>query len=223
MSSWLKKAEPVTLEQSSTVPYVILEDGVRLCFDNLFSEQSDSSDHHIKFTAGKNMLTRQSTNYWRFLEFPVIVPFSEIVRLDNCIVNGKLIKQSSGSIRGSKTVSITLLDYLTESSSIDEYIDTVDEYDHNFVLVGEDLDSDAHLVQDVAELITHEDWFKTVVTIADRVARPGPRRFCWTRRLPELSVVCRGFKSSNDMEDFTNILEWIGVSDYDCQWSDDLF
>jgi hypothetical protein len=72
----------------------------------------------------------------------------------------------------------------------------------------------------MAELIYHENWLKTAVTIADKVCKPGPRRYCWTRNAPELKIVCRGFRDSDDMEQLSSSLEWIGLSDFECQFSD---
>jgi len=221
--SWLKKSEPVALEQASSIPYVILEDGVRLCFDNLYGSNADQSEHYIKFTMSPTVLTRQSTNYWRIKAFPVVIPFSHIARLDNCIINGKLIRQAANHSQSSKIISVTSSEHLTQlletENGIEEFVDTLDEYDHNFVLVGEELEPEIRIIQDVADFITHEDWTKTAVTICDRIAKPGPRRYCWTKNLPDLTIACRGLASSDDMDEFTTAIEFIGVDRFDCQWS----
>ena len=77
MSSWLKRQQPTKLYQSSDIPYVILEDGVYLCYDNCYGGQEDRADHNISFYAHPNSLRRLNTYFYRFNSFPMTIPFWE--------------------------------------------------------------------------------------------------------------------------------------------------
>jgi hypothetical protein len=221
--SWLKRLEPIVIEQASTLPYVILEDGVRLGFHNLFMEKADKTDHFIRFKVNRNELSRKSTNYWRLAQFPVVVPFENVLELDDCIIEGKVIKQAHVSESSEpKNISITLSGYFHEMDDhcFQEFVEEIDDYDHNFILAGEDLDAEVRLLADDATIIPHTNWNMTAVSVADSVSESAARKYCWTRSLPELVIYGRGFESNDDMENFTRSLEWIGVTDYSCTWGD---
>lgn len=219
--SWLKRIEPVTLQQTSDLPYVILEDGVRLCFHNLFSEDVDHADHFIKFTSPKTKVERKSTNYWRLRKFPQIIPFEDILQLDHCIIEGKIIKHAQDASSDQKTISVTLPPFFARTDrGLEEFVEDVDENELNFLIVGENPIPEAHLLEDAAIIIRHSNWYKTAVYIADNVIAQSHRKYCWTRTAPELIINCRGFNSASQMEKFTRALEYIGITEYSCNWHD---
>ena len=95
--SWLKRQQPVQLYQSSDLPYVILEDGVHLFCDNCFGTQPDNEDFNLSFYAEASQLKRINTYFYRLASFPFIVPFEEVIFLNDAIIEGKTIKHFASS------------------------------------------------------------------------------------------------------------------------------
>ena len=91
--SWLKTISPMVLHQGSDLPYAILEDGVHLCYGNLYYDHDpDKTDYFISFRTTRNSMIQQSSNYYRFKQFPKVIPFSDIIRLNDSIIDGRLLK-----------------------------------------------------------------------------------------------------------------------------------
>lgn len=222
--SWLKRIQPVTLYQSSDLPYVICEDGVRLCHTNMFSESQDKESHFISFTANRHELMRQSTYYHRFLEFPVTIPFEHVVACDDAIIEGRVIKFAAAVSDDLKNITVVKSECISEldDDQWQDLIDVIDESDNGFLLVGEDLPPQARLLDDMVTTIYHNgDWGRTCVGIADAVAPFSQRKYCWTKSLPELQITCYGLESNEDMSAIQDAFSYMGVPNFSVSWEEE--
>ncbi len=217
--NWLNRIEPITLEQSSDVPFVVLEDGVRLCFDNMYYESSDHVDHHIRFTAHKPDLVRRSANCWRFKDFPVTIPFKDVVTLDDVVIDGKVLKMASDRPADPKSILVVRSKSLNdmEEEEIQEITDSIDDYDYAFLLTGSELDTYDRLLADTMEIIHHRGWHYSCVAMADRICNKH-RKYCWTKTAPELHITVFGLEHSDDLEYVSNCFDDIGISEKEVIW-----
>jgi hypothetical protein len=218
--SWLKRHDAIILSQSSEIPYVILENGVFLCFDNLYGTDAYDSEHSIKFIAYPNDISRQSTNYFKLKQFPKIIPFEEILSLDNIITNGKLLKIAQDLPDDSKSVLVAKSKYTRRlnENKLQDFIDMLDEYDKTFLLVGDEIDEQSRILEDDMTLIHHRGWYPTSVSIAHHVCGLSSRKWCWTKSLPELDIVTLGLKDSQEMRRADECLSNIGVTNKEIIW-----
>ena len=217
--NWLHKIEPVTLAQSSDVPFVVLEDGVRLCYDNMYYESSDRSDHYIEFTAHKQDLVRRSANCWRFKEFPVTIPFKDVHFLDDVIAEGRVIKIASENLSDPQSVIVVRSKMLNQSEDeeFQEIVDSIENYDHAFLLTGNELEPVDRLMADSMEIIHHRGWHHSCVAMSDKICTK-PRKYCWTKALPELSITVYGLEHADDLETISACFDDIGVYEKEVIW-----
>lgn len=213
--SWLKRIQPITLSQSSDVPYVITEDGVKLCFTNMYTESEERDDHFIRFNVNRHDLRRQSATFYKFLEFPVTIPFEAIIACDETIIEGKVIKHASKSSSDSSDIVIVKSDCVDDMDDdrFQDLVDVIDSLDHAFLLVGEEISPQSRLLDDLVTTVYHEgDWGRTCVAIVDHVTPGKQRKYCWTQRTPALNVQCYGLDDSDEMAEIHDILSFIGVT-----------
>jgi hypothetical protein len=217
--SWLKRIEPLILHQGSDIPYVVLDGGVLLCFDNYYFESADTNDYNISLSVHKSKIKRGSTNYFVFKEFPVIVPFDNVIALDDTIIEGRIIRRSSATQETSNIVLIKDC-YLSnlDNEQFQEFIQTIDDYDAAFLLVGENIEPEARLLADFVHTIRHQEWPRTCVAMAHHVCQSKFRKYCWTSAVPELSIACYGFDGIDDLDEFKTGLEQIGISSFCATW-----
>jgi len=218
--NWLRKIEPAILEQSSDVPYVILADGVHLCFDNLYYETADKTEHHIRFTAHKQDLIRRSANCFRFKQFPVVLPFKDVLSLDDSIVNGRIIKTASEPPTESKEIIVIrskVLEQL-EEEEFQEVVDSVDKYDAAFLLTGNNIGPYDRLLEDSVQMIQHRGWHHSCTAIAHHLCDGTHRKYCWTYRLPGISMKMYGIHNADDLDRIASCFEDIGITDKEIIW-----
>lgn len=221
--SWLNQIKPVVLHQSSELPYVILEDGVRLCFSNFYAMEGSPQDRFVlEFNANKAMLERQSATYYKFRHFPVIIPFADIVKLNTTIIHGKIIR--SASYKRSKHLSVALMksEYVDglDSYAFDNLTETLRNYDKTMLLTSDRLGESSHLLMDdVSPVYNAGDWGRVAVAIADVTCPLPSRKFCWTKACPDMSISCFGFEPDN-ISDLNDHIVDIGIRSFDLHWSD---
>ena len=219
---WLKQIIPVTLYQSSNIPYVILEDGVKLCFDNIYYIDPISKDqeHYIQFKSHKNDIIKQSTVNFRLKHFPTTIPFADIVSLDDTIIDGRTIKTSNFDKGQAQKIAVVPSVFLKElkENKFQNVIESIKYNDRNFLLVKGDIDSLDRLLEDESELIQHFGWHRTCVSIADRLCNQKTRKYCWTKHLPELSISIYGIKSNEETEFISKCFDDIGIVDKEIIW-----
>jgi hypothetical protein len=219
--SWLKRQQPIELYQGSDLPYVILQDGVHLCYDNCYGINPDSSDHNISFSVEPSLLKRINTYFYRFESFPATLPFSNVIRLDDAIAEGRIIERAKHlgeSSSESKCIAIIKSSYIRHAD-VSNLNDTLDEFDTSFILVEENVDPQARLFEDISSFIHHQGWPRTLVTIADRICEQYIRKYCWTQLLPDLTVSIYGIEDSDELAEINDTLNLIGVN-ASVNWAD---
>ncbi len=218
--SWLKRIEPIVLEQSSDIPYVVLENGVFLCASNFFVEEADELDHFLKLKASKNDLLRKSTNCCVFRKFPKLIPFEDIIALDDVVAEGRVIKIASTQLESPKNIVVARSECLHEmdDTHFQEFMERVDDYDHKFLLVGDEISSQDRILQGIMSFITHGNWYKTSIAMLDNIYKTSYRKYCWTRLLPELKMTLYGLRDTEEAEEITSCLESIGVTENEITW-----
>lgn len=205
---WVHHIEPLTLSQESDIPYVIHRDGVLLCFDNMYrlgqSEKSD--DFFITFKTSYQVVMRQSTNYYRFYDFPVLIPFEDIICVNETIIDGKLVKLASEKQSESANITMVKESYVIKLSD-DELQGLAEDIESfkSFILVGDEIDTNVRLLSNFAETIHHTDWGRTCVTVADRLCDSPSRKYCWTKAVPTLEIITYGLRPEKDIEKLYNM------------------
>ena len=217
--SWLKRIEPTVISQASEVPYVVLEDGVYLCFDNLYGTNSDQTDYYIKFKVAKNDLSQQSTNYFYLKSFPYLVPFEDVIILDDAIAEGRIIKSASQTEK-SRSILVAKSSYLHnfEDGEFQEFVETIDEFDNAFLLTGEEIEPQDRLLQEIMHVTPHSDWYKTCVSILNQSIPHKNRKYCWTK-LSGLHLTMYGSEDGDECRQISDCLDHIGISEKEIIWA----
>ncbi len=216
---WLKKQQPTTLYQASDLPYVILEDGVRLCYDNFYFDCNQEGDHKISFSISPTSLKRINTYCYKINSFPATVEFPDVVFLNDAIIRGKTIKHATLKRDETQSVIIVKSEHITRNSDSDlsEINELLDEHDHSFMLVGETIDPVVRLFEGVSTILHHQNWPRTLVSIANQISDSPDRKYCWTRSLPDLSLSCYGL-DYDEISTINESLAHIGIDDISVQW-----
>ncbi len=219
--AWLKKQQPIQLYQASELPYVILEDSVKLCFDNCYGTKVDNNEQHmIHFRTSATNLRRINTYFYRFSNFPCTISMSDVISLDDAVIEGRTIKHVIASMSESKTVAVVRSSYI-RSISDPELIklnDSLDEFDSRFVLVGDNIDPQVRLFEGMADIIHHHDWYRTAVSIADKMAEKSDRKYCWTHSVPDLDISCFGMRDADELQEIRTAFDTIGIPDISVDW-----
>ncbi len=219
--SWLKRIEPVVLRQSSDIPYIVLDDGILLCFNNYYGEKVDEGDYFISLYASKNKLKRASTNYYSFKQFPTEIAFCDIIELDNnTIIEGRIIKSAAEVVGDPKGIAVVKMSYVRrlKDDEFQEFVDGIDNYHKTFLLIGENIDPQARLLSDITHMIPHQNWIRTSTIIAHNTCDRLDRKYCWSKSIPEITIACYGFQDTDEMDSFVKALELIGVPNFCTTW-----
>jgi len=220
--SWLKRQQPIELYQSSELPYVILEDGVHLCYDNCFGNRPGNEDFNLKFRVEAGRLKRINTYFYRFSTFPYVIPFHEVISLNDAVIEGKTIKHYASSEGESQNVAIMKSEYIRNyaGSDLSDISDVLEDYDKSFILVDEGIDPQVRLFEEFATILPHQEWTRTFVSIAHQVAERPERKYCWTKSVPDVNLSVYGISSSDELKDIHNSVEQIGITDFSIRWED---
>jgi hypothetical protein len=218
MSVWFRKIEPVLLHQSSDVPYVVTNDGVRLCFDNYYGLQEDRfGEHVLSFKMPRRAIRRRSTKHFRLHSFPVTIPFSDVVKLDRAAKDGALILQDKSFTGPWRRISLFSAEYLLKKHrDIEKAATRLARLRHCYVTYGHELPSQLHAVAETTPIISHYDWVKTLLTIADSVVQTDYRGPNWVKCAGRFDIVAYGFKSG--LEEAKRAISDIGIEDATFTW-----
>jgi len=218
--SWLKRVGPVILEQSSELPYVVLENGVFLCANNLFYEKTDHSEYFIKLRVPKKDILRKSTNCCAFNKFPITIPFDSILQLDDTVADGRIIK-NSGRIEAPKKILVAKADIIHEMDDQDfqSFVEIIDDYDKSFLLVYSEINLQDRLMTDMMKIVMHDNWYKTCVTIAHGACKNNLRKYCWTKTIPDISITLHGLANTEEAEEISNCFESLGITEKEMIWA----
>lgn len=220
MSLWLKRQQPIKLYQSSDLPYVILEDGIHLCYDNCYGTNQDNSDFNICFQTQANNLKRINTYFYKFNAFPTIINFEQVISLDDTIIEGKTIKHFASSDQDTKQVVIMKSDYIRscDGDDLSNINDLLEEYDHRFILVGDIIDPQVRLFDGIAEIIPHQQWTRTFVAIAHALADQPERKYRWIHSIPEVNLSCYGIEDPDELREINAAKDAVGLADMCLRW-----
>lgn len=210
--SWLQKTEPITLYQSSPIPYVVL-DHVYLCFSNSFSESKPNvkEDYQIEFQTSRSALKRQSATYYQFCDFPVQIPLKNITIKTNEIHD----IEKNTSDKKISMISSTYVDRLSnkKSQSLLSFLEK--RFDSIFILVQDEIGENSRLFEEVCSPILHNntDWGRTCISILDEICPFKFRGKNWTKHsLSSLDITCFGLEDVDYLDQINDIFNHVGVS-----------
>lgn len=218
--SWLTKTNKFVLHQGSDIPYVILSAGVRLCFDNFYQSSYEHNQYNISFAADKKNMTRQSTNYFRFKEFPITIPFADITKLNG---SAPVLEKTSAVSEDTKSVILINDGYLKRlpDQQIEDLSELAEEFDSAFLLTGSRVSQKSRLL-DIPHVYhpNKEQWSRTCVRVAHEMGQGEQRGYCWTHVVPSLSIACFGLNDRDDMEMLQKSLDDIEIQNHSVSWED---
>lgn len=220
MSLWLKRQQPIKLYQSSDLPYVILEDGVHLCYSNCYGTHKDNSEFNICFESKVSSLKRINTYFYKFNSFPVVMPFEQIISLDETVIEGKTIKHIASSDNETKRVVLMKSEYIRSYAGDDlsDINDLLEEYDHSFILVGDSIDPQVRLFDGIADIIHHQQWTRTFVSMAHKIADRPERKYCWMHSLPDINLSCFGIEGPDELLEVNSAKDAVGLVNMSIRW-----
>lgn len=220
--SWIKRIQPITLSQSSDLPFVVLENGLYLCFDNFYeSSKQNPRDNSmfLRFTANKHELLRRASSHYRFLKFPTIVPFECILEYDRIIVDGHVTKTEIEPSNEIKHILVISAEWFDDSTSDqrDHISDLSDQSDKTFLLINQ-LSAIKNKME-TAETIHHNnDWGRVCVSIFDKMCDRPDRGFGWTNSLPEINLSFYGLSDATEMEHIQSIIDFLDIQNCSATW-----
>lgn len=213
--SWLNKIEPITVHQSSEIPYVIKSNGVFLCFDNSYSTRRTQDKFNLAFKLSPQKTKKQSANYVSIDHFPYTVPFSDIVYLNNTILNGEIIKKAHCKPDEDIKILVCTPEHIEKLSSAqyEDFVDSMQTYNKSFILVNDNISPRVRLLDELATTIYHNnDYARTCTAIAHYASQNKTRKYRWTESVPDMDVYCFGNIETAKMSDW---FETIGVKSAD--------
>ncbi len=220
MSLWLKRQQPIQLYQSSDLPYIILEDGIHLCYDNCYGTNKDDSDFNICFETQASHLKRINTYFYKFNSFPVVIPFEQVISLDDTVIEGKTIMHFASSENDTKQVVIMKSDHIRSCANLDlsDINDLLDEFDYSFILVGDSIDPQVRLFENVTDIIHHQNWNRTLVSMAHKIIDRPERKYRWIHGLPDINLSCYGIENSDELKEINAARDAVGLYDVSIRW-----
>lgn len=222
MSIWLKKIEPITLHQSSEVPFIIKEDGILLCFSNLFSVNPENfHEFNISFQASPKQVKRQNTLYYKLNRFPNTVQLSEDVNVDKVIKCGEFqLPLSQDQCTDWKTIAIISDQYVNHmrETELRKFASELKEYNYSFVAHSKDIGPKVRFMTDYSIPMWHSNWYKTLTTVAHTVTNNKYRGYNWTKQAGLLDIKCFGFNPVENVERAKKAIMSIGIQDSAFVW-----
>jgi hypothetical protein len=183
-------------------------------------ETQPIDEHNIVMQINRNDIKRASTYYCYFLDFPVTIPFDNIIQLDNTVIDGKIIKHASIEELDEKDIAIIKADYVDnlDENEFQDFMNVVDTYDSIFIKTDDDLSTKVRLMSDFASVVQNSSWERTCIKIADTMCVKRDRKYCWTHSVPGLNISCYGLEDSDEVCKINDIFSDIGVSNYCITW-----
>jgi len=192
-----------------------------LIYDNCYRDQEDRSDYNICFCAQASSLKRINTYFYKLSTFPTTIPFSDVIALDETVIEGRLIKHTASTTSEAKEVGLIKSDYIRRisDSELTEFSDLLEQYDRNFILVGDTIDPQVRLFEGIADIIHHQDWNRTAVSVVHGVYEKPDRKYCWTYSVPELSISCYGINDAEEIKKVHDAFNMTGDQDVSVTWA----
>lgn len=213
---WVKRIEQPILSQESDIPYVIHQNGVLLCFDNMYQEgnlEFEEKTPSIVFRTNRSKMKRHSANFMKFIDFPTLVPFEDIIHLDETIINGEVVRSPSEQNSDVKSIAVVKQRFVARLSEdeLQDFTEETEEFNDSFFLIGDNINSTARAFCDLSNAILHVDWGRTCVSIANIMCQQKTRKYCWTSQVPALEITTYGLKPGHDIDNLYRTFSDIGV------------
>lgn len=221
MPSWVNQIRPVTLYQSSDIPYVVKRKGIYLCFDNFYEQKPQRSDYTIEFTTDRKLLRRKTANHYMFKKFPIYIPFRDVVKANN-IKDVDKITNLIPANKDAVTIMLITIDWLGGFSDdrLDDLLDDFSDYDSVLLLYGDEgLPAEIRKVFEHPKVDTlyHITWPRTCVAMANKFCESHIKGVDWTRTVPPLEVNYCGLEDQDDINGLNDNMIAIGV-EHDIRW-----
>ena len=190
-----------------------------MCYDNCYGTDIDDSDFNICFETQASSLKRINTYFYKFNSFPVVIPFEQVTSLDDTVIEGKTIKHFASSESDTKQVIVMKSDYIRSyaGNDLSNINDLLEECDRSFVLVGDSIDPQVRLFDGIAEIVPHQCWARTLVSIAHKVSDKQERKYCWTHTLPDIDLSCYGI-NADELKEINFARDSAGLADISIRW-----
>lgn len=222
MSVWLKKIEPVTLYQSSEIPYVIRETGILLCFNNLFSSHPENFNQYtISFQAHKNQIKRQNTNFFKLNSFPALIELDPNTEVGNIIKQGEY-QQPIEHIQNNEWQKIAIISdkYINHmrEQELKKFILELKLHDYSFIAHSHDIGPKVRYMSDYAIPTWHYNWHRTLAAISDNIIKNSYRGYNWTKQAGLFDIKCFGFDILENSNKAKRAINNIGINDSNFVW-----
>lgn len=213
--SWLQKSEPISLYQTSSIPYLILNNNIYLCHSNFYAIEHPKifDDYTIIFSSPRQLLSQQSASYHKFKKFPVTINKKDI--LTYMYPNYKEETQESQRIAIIDAKHINKL----RSRALGDFFNEVENFDFRIILTNENIESNTRIFEDNSSMIFHEnsDWWRTCILIAHETYKSKFRGNNWTTNLGGLEIYCYGLESTDFIKEIEDIFQKMKI-DTEISW-----
>lgn len=213
--SWLNKNHPLIFFQPSDIPYIVLEHGALLCFDNYYSiDKNYPSEFGISFHSQKDEFSKKNTHYFSFKQFPVSIPFEQIVSVNGTTAEN-IDKSEVEHYEDNKDIALIFAKKI-KPKKINHI---VDKYEQSFILVSEDWGHNLETNNEY-EILQHstDNINRNIITICHMLCPLKKRNCFWTKSIPDITVNCYGIEDQAEYDSIQNVLEIIGVKNFDIIW-----
>lgn len=209
MSSWLKKSNSeLFLYHTSDLPYVITNEFVLICDNNMFSETEYKTGNHIGIMINNKKAKRITTYHWCLNNFPIKVATKKVISVHN--------ENKQKTKRQEHTVIATFKDCYIKNLSTDHMETLLNNYDKTYLL-SKNATSDAKILE-AGELFDEhfyygKSWYTAIVNILDKVCLSHYRGKNWLENMPQITLDIYGIKQFSETDEIRKVLEDLKISE----------
>lgn len=215
--NWLKKNQTPIYYQSNDIPYVILDDGVLLCYDNFYSVSPQKEDFSISFTMPKTQLGRANTHYYTIKKFPMILSFTDVFSVNSEKIDSIIL---DNQISAEEFMSVTLLlPPILRQNKIKKINSIIGKnkkvlclYDDTCNYVPDNDDNN------IISFVRSNNIQRDVVQICHHICDLDNRTCKWTQSLPDTELHTYGIENQNELDDMSKCLQLIMANNVNVIW-----
>jgi hypothetical protein len=209
MSSWLKKSNSdLILYHTSDLPYVIKDDFVLICDNNMFSETEYKTRNYIGFAVKQKLAKRLTTFYWRLEEFPIKISTNKVLHVFN---ENKIRHQN----RDHKKIA-TFKDCYVKYLNAENIENILDSYDKTYLL-SKNSTSNTQILEIGDMFDDHfyygNSWYTAIVNILDKICISSYRGKNWLDNIPSMTLDVYGIKDFTETDSIRKVLEELDITD----------
>jgi len=210
MASWLKKtSNRIELYHTSELPYPITDNEVWLCDNNMMTEHLDETDNYLGFSVKRNMVKRQSANYWRLKQFPYRISRKNIITLSNNEQNRE--DQETETIR----VAAVKCSYVHRLSN-QSMVNLANNYDKSFLLFKTASSDDrirmASSILD-EQIAYGSCWHLAILNMLNKLCLSSSRSTNWIQNIPDLTIELYGIKNGKELGRVYRAIDDFNIND----------